>query len=104
MDNQYLVPANSKKSQLIFGFFTVPDLIICCSGAGITLLLLMIFKDPPMWQLILEIIPLLIGASLVMPVPNYHNVFQLLTNIVTFLFGRRKYYWRGWCVKDEFKD
>lgn len=104
MNNQYLVPANSKKSKLIFGFFTPPDLVVCLMGAGLTLLLLVIFKDPPFWQLILEIVPLLISATLVMPVAHYHNVMQLLTNIVSFYSGRRRYYWKGWCVKDEFKE
>ena len=42
MQNQFLVPANSKKSQLIFGFFTVPDLIVCLVGAFITVMLLII--------------------------------------------------------------
>ena len=39
MRNQYLVPANSKKSQLIFGFFTVPDLVVCLIGVGIAFLI-----------------------------------------------------------------
>ena len=46
MRNQYLVPANSKKSQLIFGFFTWPDLILCLIGAAITIALLIILKNP----------------------------------------------------------
>ena len=34
--NQFLVPANSKKSRLIFGFFTPRDLIVCAIGGTLT--------------------------------------------------------------------
>ena len=81
--NQFLVPANSKKSRLIFGFFTPRDLIVCAIGGTLTLL------------------PLLMAAILVFPIANYHNVMQLLLNIFDFAVGRRKYYWKGWCVKDD---
>jgi len=33
---------------------------------------------------------------LVFPVPHYHNVMQLLTNIFKYYSGRKKYEWRGW--------
>ena len=98
--NQYLVPANSKKSQLILGFFTPRDLIVCGVGGTLTLLLLIIVKDPPTWILILEVIPLLTAAALVFPIKYYHNVMQLLINIFDFFVNRRKYYWKGWCIKD----
>ena len=101
MRNQYLVPANSKKSQLIFGFFTWPDLILCLVGAAITIALLIILKNPTTVELIIAIIPVLIAAGLVMPVRNYHNVMQLLNNILDFYTNTRKYYLTGWCVKDD---
>ena len=101
MRNQYLVPANSKKSQLIFGFFTWPDLILCLIGAAITIALLIILKNPTTVELIIAIIPVLIAAGLVMPVRNYHNVMQLLNNMLDFYNNTRKYYWKGWCVKDD---
>ena len=99
--NQFLVPANSKKSRLIFGFFTPRDLIVCAIGGTLTLLLLIVIKDPPTWLLIVSVLPLLIAAILVFPIANYHNVMQLLLNIFDFAVGRRKYYWKGWCVKDD---
>jgi len=99
--NQYLVPANSKKSRLIFGFFTWPDLIVCGVGGSLTIILLIILKDPKTWELLLAIIPMLTSALLVFPVAHYHNVFQLIRNIFNFFLGRRKYYWKGWCVKDD---
>jgi len=99
--NQYLMPANSKKSRLIFGFFTVIDLIIVGIGVTLTVLFLIVLKDPPLWQLLLAIVPLLVCVTLVFPVPNYHNVRQLLINIFYFVLGRKRYYWKGWCVKDD---
>lgn len=99
--NQYLVPANSKKSRLIFGFFTIPDLIACGIGAGLTIILLVILKEPSTFELILSVIPLLTAAMLVFPIAHYHNVMQLLSNIFNYIFGRKKYYWKGWCVKDD---
>ena len=99
--NQYLVPANSKKSRLIVGFFTPKDLVVCGVGGALTLVMLIVIKDPPFWLLLLSIMPLLTAAVLVFPVPNYHNVMQLLTNMFDFAVGRKKYYWKGWCVKDD---
>ena len=99
--NQYLVPANSKKSRLILGFFTIKDIVVCCIGGVITLFLLIILKNPPIWVLILAILPLLTAALMVFPVAYYHNIMQLLTNILDFYLNRRKYYWKGWCVKDD---
>lgn len=101
MRNQYLVPANSKKSQLIFGFFTVPDLVVCLIGALITIMLLIILKNPSTMELIIAIIPILFAALLVMPVRHYHNVMQLINNIIDFYVNTRVYYWKGWCVGDD---
>ncbi len=102
MYHYFLIPANSKKSKLILGFFTIPDIVVCTIGGGLTLLLLVIIRDPATWQLVLISLPLLIAATLVFPIANYHNVRQLLINIFNYAFGRKKYYWRGWCVKEYY--
>ena len=99
--NQYLIPANSKKSRLIAGFFTKRDLIVCGVGVGITIFALLVLHEPPFWALVLAILPLLTSVLLVFPVPHYHNVMQLIINIVQFYNNPRKYYWKGWCVQDE---
>ena len=100
--NNYLIPANSKKSMLILGFFTPIDLIIFGVGCTITLGLLFLFNDKvEIGSLLLILSPALVSAFLVMPVPNYHNVLQLLTNIIMFVFGRKRLYWKGWCIHDE---
>lgn len=101
MNHNYLIPANSKKSMLILGFFTWIDLIIFGVGCVITLTLLFIFNDKiEIGALLLVLSPALVSAFLVMPVPNYHNILQLITNIVTFLFKRKRLYWKGWCIRD----
>lgn len=101
MDNGYIIPANSKKSMLILGLFTPIDLAIFLIGCAITIFTLILIKTANFGEMILIISPALIAAFLVAPVPQYHNVLQLLTNIVTFFMNRRKYYWKGWCYKDE---
>lgn len=98
--NNYLIPANTKKSKLILGFFTPIDLVIFGVGCTMTLSMLFIFQTMSFQMALLVILPALIAAFLVLPVPNYHNVLQLLTNIVMFFINRKRYYWKGWCIRD----
>ena len=98
--NNYIIPANSKKSQLILGFFTPVDLILFGSGVGVTLILLLTIQSTDVVVMILILAPALITGFLVMPVPNYHNVLQFIINIYTYFSDRRRYYWKGWCYQD----
>ena len=98
--NQFLIPANSKKSMLKLGLFNWFDITVLSIGIIITMILLFVIKDANMGQLILMLSPALIAVLMVMPVPPYHNVMTLLGNIVRFYTGIKKYYWRGWCVKN----
>ena len=102
--NNYLIPANSKKSQLILGFFTPVDLILFGSGCGLTLLLLMLVRNASAVQMIIILLPALVTGFLVTPVLYYHNVLQFIINVVSFIFNTRRYYWRGWCVKYDSED
>lgn len=102
--NNFIIPANTKKSQLILGFFTPTDLIIFGTGCALTIIMLIFLQNANFTELVMILLPALITGFLVMPVPNYHNVLQLLTNIVNFYKGRRNYYWRGWCISDESED
>ena len=97
-NNNYLIPANSKKSQLILGFFTPIDLIVFIVGVSFSVLLLLLIKSDNMAVMLLLASPALVATFLVAPVPNYHNVMTLIGNIYRFFTGRKKYYWRGWCV------
>ena len=99
MEN-YLIPANTKKSQLILGFFTPVDLIIFGTGCFIRIIMLLVFEEMDFSMALLVLLPSLISGFLVIPVPNYHNVLQLIMNIVTFMLGRKRYYWKGWCIQD----
>ena len=102
MRNNYLIPANTKKSQLILGFFTPTDLIIFSVGCVWSFVMLLIVKQLSLGILILVMLPALIATFLVMPVPHYHNVLQLITNFMNFITGRRRYYWKGWEMYEGF--
>ncbi len=96
----YLIPANTKKSKLILGFFTPVDLGIFGIGCLTTIIMLFIFQGMSFSMALIILMPALISGFLVIPVPNYHNVLQLIINIITFIMNRKRYYWKGWCMKD----
>lgn len=99
--NNFLIPANSKKSMLIFGLFTTFDLILFGCGLGTTLFLMMLIPVEKLTNVIIVMMPLAATAFLVMPVPNYHNVFTILKTIWEFYTTRQGYYWKGWCFLDD---
>lgn len=101
MNGNYLIPANSKKSEMILGMFTTVDLILFLTGVGLTVIMMLAIRTNSFWTMVLILLPALISAFLVFPVPNYHNILQLIINIYTFYFVRqRTYKWRGWCYKN----
>lgn len=95
--NNFLIPANSKKSMLIFGLFNVTDLIIFGSGIAVTLLLLLILSPSKLAFAVIDILPVGITGLLVFPIPNYHNMLTVIDNIWTFYTSRQKFIWKGWC-------
>lgn len=97
---QYIIPANSKKSILIFGLFRMVDLIIFSVGAVFTLFFLFVLPGTNIGSLIIKLLPLLIALFLVLPIPNYHNTLVLIREVVDFFMNRRIYLWKGWCVLD----
>ena len=99
--NGSMVPANAKKSQLILGYFTPVDLILFGSGCALTILLLIIIQNASFGELIIILLPALITGFLVMPVMYYHNVLQLIMNVLNYISNSRQYYWKGWCVYDD---
>ena len=101
-NDSYLIPSNAKRSTLILGWFTPLDLIIFSIGASFTLIMLLIIgSSTDFLVMILIILPALTATTLVLPVPYYHNVMQLLINIYNFYFSKRNYKWKGWCILDE---
>lgn len=100
MNGRYLIPANSKKSEMILGMFTTVDLILFLSGVGLTVIMLLAIHTNSLAGMLLILLPAMIASFLVFPVPNYHNILQLIINIYSFYFIRqRTYKWRGWCYK-----
>ena len=102
--NNYLIPANSKKSMLIFGVFTTFDLILFGAGLGITILLLLIIQPSSLMTAVIDLLPAVICGFLVLPVPNYHNIRVIIQEIYRFYTSRQKFIWKGWCVKDEYGE
>ena len=98
-NDSYLIPANSKKSMLILGFFNVTDLIIFGIGCVMTFILLMSIQTNSLKEAFLIISPALISSFLVLPVPNHHNIRTFIGNVYGYYTNRRTYYWRGWCFK-----
>lgn len=105
MDNQYLIPANSKKGQLRFNIFRPVDLGIFVTGVAVTFILLVIFANinAATWLSILAIVPAGVAVILVFPIPHYHNVRVVLGEIINFYSNNRNYKWRGWCAKYEYE-
>jgi len=96
--NNYLIPANSKKSQLIFSLFRGIDLIILFIGASISLVLLFALDGDSIRVLIIKLLPIATSLLLVFPVAYYHNVLVFLQELYLYQTGRKSYIWRGWCA------
>lgn len=104
MDNQFLIPANSKKSMLYFNLFNKFDLILFSSGLVLTLILLLMVPMNNLVVTIIAIMPAFVTGFLVMPVPHYHNVMTILKSAIEFYTSRQKYIWKGWCFTNGKED
>lgn len=100
----FLIPANSKKSMLIFGAFNANDLIILGTGLGISLLLLLLLPLENLVIALSAIAPGLICAFLVFPIPNYHNTMTVIREVYSFYTTRQRFIWKGWCFLDGDKE
>ena len=104
-NNPYLIPANTKKGELIFGIFQPIDLTIFLVGVGLTLLILVIMSSfnglSSTLLTIIAIAPGLIAVALVFPFPNYHNIRVAIGEVIAFYTNRQKYVWRGWCFYEN---
>lgn len=100
-NNMFLIPANAKKSMLIFGLFNKLDLIVFGSGIGLTLILLLVLPIEQLIMAIIALAPALITGFLVFPIPNYHNSLRFFMSLNTFLTVRQKFIWKGWCCRDD---
>ena len=98
--NNYLIPANTKKGQLILGLFKPFDLILFSTGVIITVLMLALLPISSTLMTILVISPAAVCGFLVMPVPHYHNLLVVITDLYDFITTNQRYEWKGWCYKD----
>lgn len=97
--NNYLIPANTKKGQLILGIFRPFDLILFSVGVVITVMLLAFVPVSSTWMTIVILAPAVICGFLVMPVPYYHNMLTVIAELYEFLTNNQVYKWKGWCVR-----
>ena len=102
--NGFLIPANAKRGTLIFNIFRPVDLIIFGSGIAISIVLLLVLQTSDIIMAILAILPVCITGLLVFPIPNYQNVLCVLMNIYNFYSERRRYAWKGWCFREQFRE
>ena len=95
----YIIPANSKKSQLIFNVFRPRDLFgILLPGALLTVVFLFVFPGDSISAIVIKLAPVSLALFLVMPIPFYHNVLVYLRELYLYFSSQRRYYWRGWCA------
>jgi hypothetical protein len=99
----YLIPANTKKGQLILGMFKPFDLILFGTGIGISLLFMMIIPLQSTLVTIIVLLPALVTGFLVVPIPNYHNMLTVISELIEFLSNQRSYEWKGWCIRSDSK-
>ena len=105
MNNQYLIPANTKRGQLWLSMFRPVDAAILLTGVLVTFVLFCVFNsiNAPTILMILSVFPGLVCAILVWPMPNYHNVLVAIQEMISFYTNNRNYKWRGWCAEYESK-
>ena len=104
MNGNYLIPANTKRGQLILGLFELVDIIIFGTGLLVTLIAVAIMPIDNLTIALIALAPGVITGLLVLPVAYYHNVRQLITEIYKYLTQRNKFVWKGWCLLDEQED
>ena len=86
MDHQYLIPANTKRGQLILGWFRPFDLMLFGTGILITLLLL-------------AFMPLNDTLVTIQVAVSKLNMLNIVVEVYEFLTNRQTYRWKGWCYR-----
>ena len=99
MYNEYLIPANTKRGKLILGWFRPFDLLLFGSGVLVTMLLLAFVPFTSTYVTIIILAPAIITGFLVLPVPYYHNMLNIIVELYEYLTNRQTYRWKGWCYK-----
>ena len=100
--NNYLIPANSKKGQLMFSIFRPIDLGVLIASAFISVMLMFIIEGEAFGILVIKLLPLALGVLLVVPIPYYHNVLVFIEEAIIYLMEQKQYSWKGRCARSEF--
>ena len=100
MNDRFLIPANAKQSTYLFGLFTKLDLVVVAVGLILTVILLYTVDLSGVLPAILALVPALTAATLVIPLPNYHNALTIISNAYKFFTSRQRFIWKGWCFYD----
>ena len=82
-NNNYLIPANSKKSMLILGLFNTTDLVIFATGIIVSFVLMLSIQTNDIKTALLILTPALVCTFLIVPLPNQHNVRTFIKNVYT---------------------
>ena len=98
----YIIPANAKRSQLIFGYFRPLDLGIFLTGVFLSLIFLVAIGNNGLSGVIIKLLPGCVATFLVLPLPNYHNVRVFIRELYEYLVNRKIYIWKGWCFTSDF--
>lgn len=98
MNNNFLIPANTKSGALLLNIFTVFDVVLLLSGITVTMILLFIVPTDTLPLTLVALAPALVCSFLVLPIPNYHNVLTVIQSALRFLSERRVFIWKGWCL------
>ena len=99
----YLIPANTKKGLLIMGIFRPFDLILFGSGIVFSFALSFLVPITSIGMTIVVLLPALITGFLVLPIPNYHNMLIVISELIEFFTNQRNYKWKGWCIRVDGK-
>ena len=99
MYDQYLIPANTKRGKLILGWFRPFDLILFGTGILITMIFLAFIPMDNVMVTIIVLAPAVITGFLVVPVPYYHNILNIVVEMYQFYYCRRQHLWECWCYK-----
>lgn len=95
----YLIPANTKRGQLILGLFRPFDLILFGIGVLLTVIFMAILPLTSTVVTVVVMLPSFITGFLVVPVPYYHNILNVILELIEFFTNQRNYKWKGWCIR-----
>jgi len=98
-----LVPANAKKGLLIFNMYKLTDFLLIVVSAIITIIIYFMV-DKSFASILLAMSPLVLAILYTIPIPNYQNLNKVLRNLSQYTRNDQKYYWKGWCLDETFKD